>query len=72
MLYDKNYSFRKEKVMFPRNLGMSKIIRVVKTAGVSLNFYLKRIAEKAEINKPLSMHIARHTFGNIFGDKISI
>jgi len=32
----------------------------------------KKIVELAEINKPLGMHIARHTFGNISGDKISI
>ena len=37
-----------------------------------LNKYLKQIAELAEIGKPLTMHIARHTFGNIAGDKIPI
>ena len=35
-----------------------------------LNKFLKRIAEKCEIDKNLSNHIARHTFGNIAGDKI--
>jgi site-specific recombinase XerD len=30
------------------------------------------IAKKAEITKPLTMHIARHTFGNISGDRIPI
>lgn len=33
---------------------------------------LKKVAELTEINKPLTMHIARHTFGNISGEKISI
>lgn len=33
---------------------------------------LKKIAEMLEIKKPLSMHIARHTFGNISGDRIPI
>ena len=33
---------------------------------------LKKIANQASINKKITMHIARHTFGNISGDKISI
>jgi integrase len=35
-----------------------------------LNKYLKRIAEMCGIEKNLSNHIARHTFGNIAGDAI--
>lgn len=35
------------------------------------NKYLKRIATQCGIDKNLSNHIARHTFGNIAGDKIS-
>ncbi len=31
-----------------------------------------KIAEKAQIKKHLTMHVARHTFGNISGDKIPI
>lgn len=34
------------------------------------NKFLKRIAEECRIEKNLSNHIARHTFGNIAGDKI--
>lgn len=34
------------------------------------NKYLKRISEKCGIEKNLSNHIARHSFGNIAGDKI--
>ena len=37
-----------------------------------VNIALKKIAEKANIDKPLTMHIARHTFGNISGDRIPI
>lgn len=37
-----------------------------------VNLTLKKIAEKADIDKPLTMHIARHTFGNISGDRIPI
>lgn len=35
-----------------------------------LNKYLKRIAKFCNIDKNLSTHIARHTFGNIAGDRI--
>ena len=35
-----------------------------------LNTYLKKIAELCKIDKNLSNHIARHTFGNIAGDTI--
>ena len=34
------------------------------------NKYLNRIASQCNIDKSLSNHIARHTFGNIAGDKI--
>lgn len=37
-----------------------------------LNMRLKTIAEKMKIKKKLTMHIARHTFGNLSGDKIPI
>lgn len=34
------------------------------------NKYLKKIAKKCDIDKNLSNHIARHSFGNIAGDRI--
>ena len=37
-----------------------------------MNEALQKIALTAKINKKLTMHIARHTFGNISGDKIPI
>jgi len=37
-----------------------------------LNEALEKVAELAKIDKKLTMHIARHTFGNISGDKIPI
>ena len=45
----------------------------VKTRNAStlLNKYLKRIAKLCNIDKNLSNHIARHSFGNIAGDAIS-
>ncbi len=42
------------------------------SATKKLNRYLKSIAKKAKIEKVLTMHISRHSFGNIAGDKIPI
>ena len=55
------------------NLKSDKdVLAKTKTANKKFNKYLEQIAKKAEINKKLTMHIARHTFGNISGDKIPI
>lgn len=48
------------------------VARKLNTATKQLNKYLRRVAELAKIEKSLTMHIARHTFGNISGDKIPI
>ncbi|MCK8491751.1 site-specific integrase [Spirosoma sp. RP8] len=44
----------------------------IKTRTKSCNERLKHIAKKLGIIKPMTMHIARHTFGNLSGDKIPI
>ena len=44
----------------------------IKTITRNLNRRLEIVAEKLGIEKKLTMHIARHTFGNISGDKIPI
>jgi integrase/recombinase XerD len=49
-----------------------EILRVTKTATKRLNRYLSQIAIKASISTKVSMHIARHSFGNISADKIPI
>ena len=41
-----------------------------KTATKRLNANLKSISKKAKINKKITTHIARHSFGNIAGDAI--
>ncbi|MDT0646507.1 tyrosine-type recombinase/integrase [Zunongwangia sp. F260] len=74
-----NY-YRKDKVLyngyvfpFLRNVhpkDAEKIYIKTKNATKLLNKYLKRIAEECGIDKNLSNHIARHSFGNIAGDKI--
>lgn len=46
------------------------IYRKIKSATKQLNKYLKIIAIECGIEKNLSNHIARHSFGNIAGDKI--
>lgn len=48
------------------------IFSKTKTATKYFNAALKSLAEKIGTKKKLSMHIARHSFGNIAGDKIPI
>ena len=42
-----------------------KMYQNVSAKNALINKYLKKIAEKAEIAKPLSMHISRHSFAHI-------
>ncbi|KAA3625745.1 MAG: integrase [Bacteroidetes bacterium] len=49
-----------------------RVKRRIKQANRRINASLKKLASQAGIEKPLTMHIARHTFGNISGDRISI
>ena len=44
----------------------------IKTINRSLNRRLEKIGEKLELDKRISMHIARHTFGSIAGGNIPI
>lgn len=44
----------------------------IKATNTKLNPALKDLAIKLNISQKLTMHIARHTFGNISGDKIPI
>lgn len=46
------------------------IFRKARNASRLFNKWLKRIAKQADIDKNLSNHISRHSFGNIAGDKI--
>jgi len=46
--------------------------RKIRNANHVLNEGLEQLGKAAKIDKKLSMHIARHSFGNISGDKISI
>ena len=42
-----------------------KMYQDVSSKNALINKYLKKIAEQAEIDKPLSMHISRHSFAHI-------
>lgn len=44
----------------------------IANADRTLNKWLRRVAKKAGITKPVTMRIARHTFGNLSGDKIPV
>lgn len=44
----------------------------LKNGNKQINIYLKKVAKKMSLDKPLTMHIARHTFGNISGDRIPV
>lgn len=46
------------------------IYRKKKVANKKFNDYLKKIAKKVGVQKKLTMHIARHSFGNIAADNI--
>jgi len=48
------------------------VLAKTKTATKKFNKYLARVAVKAKIDKKLTMHIARHSFGNIAGDAIPL
>ncbi|MBK8954995.1 MAG: phage integrase SAM-like domain-containing protein [Bacteroidia bacterium] len=46
--------------------------RKIKNATKTIDEALQKVASIGGINKKLTMHIARHTFGNLSGDKIPI
>jgi integrase len=73
--YYRNDKRNNNDFVFPElkkaNLNDAKdVYNKLKTANKKFNDRLKSIADKAEINKKITMHIARHSFGNIAGDTI--
>lgn len=67
---------KQEDFIFPElkkaNLKDSKdVYTKIKTAVRKFNDNLVNIASLAKINKKLTNHISRHSFGNIAGDKVS-
>lgn len=66
-----------ESTVFPElrdiDLDDSKTVqKKINSAVKKFNKHLKKVAKIAEINKPLTMHISRHSFGNISGENISL
>ncbi|MEM8937724.1 MAG: site-specific integrase [Bacteroidota bacterium] len=73
----KEFPTNENDVVFPElatvDLDNTKVLRTrIKTVTRNFNRHLKRIGKLVGIDKNLSMHIARHSFGNISGDKIPI
>lgn len=46
--------------------------RKISFAVKRLNTAMGKVGKKAEVSKPLTMHISRHTFGNISGENIPV
>ncbi|KAK6027240.1 site-specific recombinase, phage integrase family [Ostertagia ostertagi] len=61
-----------ELTILDRLDDLYEVQRKTSYAVKKLDKALKEIAVKAEITTPLTMHISRHTFGNISGDKIPV
>lgn len=65
-------------LVFPELKGVEKLDDIVavqvriKTKLGPINRNLKEVAKKAKVKKTISMHISRHTFGNLSGDKIPV
>jgi integrase/recombinase XerD len=56
-----------------KNLDNTYLVqKEISNADSKLNKALKKIANMIELGKTLTMHISRHTFGNLSGDLISI
>jgi integrase len=54
------------------NLSNSKDVHAkIRTATKKFNKHLKTIGGELKIKKKITTHIARHSFGNIAGDKVS-
>jgi len=69
---DKSNLIFKELRSIPDLDNDFEVQRKISFANRGLIRQLKKIAFLAEIDKPLSMHISRHTFGNLSGDKIPV
>ncbi len=65
-----DFVFEELRMVDPKD---AKTLRTrIKTVTRTCNRHLKKIALEVGITKNLSMHIARHSFGNISGSKIPI
>lgn len=75
--YYEKYKEENKGYIFPEmskaNLDDPKDVKIkIKNAIRIYNVWLKELAKEAKIKKSLNNHLARHTFGNLSGDKIPI
>ena len=54
------------------NMTDVRIYNIIRFSTKKYNNWLKKIAKEVGITKNVTCHIARHSFGNISGDKIPI
>lgn len=74
--YYKDQAENETELIFPElkkaKLSDTKDVHAkIRTATKKFNKYLKTIGEELNIKKKITTHIARHSFGNIAGDKVS-
>lgn len=71
-----SYYKPEDKYIFPELNdvpGLSECLhKAIKNAVKKFNTHLKKVATAAKIEKPLNMHISRHTFGNLSAGKVPI
>jgi integrase len=65
--YAKAVTEEEKATMPPKEIV--KLTNTISSKNALINKYLKKIANKAEINKNISFHIARHSFAKIAKDK---
>lgn len=65
-----DFLFEELRTIDPKDYKMLRTR--IKTVTSTFNSHLKKIGAGLGITKKLSMHIARHSFGNISGSKIPI
>ena len=74
--HENRLTFHSENFLFALNgtdfKNPERVTTRIKTINRSLNRRLEKIGEKLELDKRISMHIARHTFGSIAGGNIPI
>lgn len=73
----KDNQTKKDDFIFPELKGVDlkqpkDVFVKTNAADKNINKDLKQIGEKADVDKKLTMHISRHTFGNLSGNKIPI
>ena len=77
LYYYKEQKEHQSDTVFPELRGLNfkdntNIQKKINYADKKFNKHLAKIAKAIDLEKPLTMHIARHTFGNISGENIPL